>query len=279
MPSIHATLNAAADSLIANSSSPLLDAEILLCQVLNKPRSYLRAWPDAHLNAAQLSAFTDLLRQRQHGQPIAYLTGIKEFWSREFVVTPDVLIPRPDTECLIEVCLTLAQTQPRLRLIDLGTGSGIIAITLAAERPDANVFAADISASALAIAKLNAQRHHVNLQFFQSDWFKAIPAQAFNLVISNPPYIACDDEHLQQGDLRFEPQQALIAADHGLHDINLLADNARHFLTPNGHLVIEHGYNQAESVHAIFARYHYHAIQTVTDLSGQPRVTFGGYAT
>lgn len=277
MSSIHATLNAAADGLIASSSSPLLDAEILLCQVLNKPRSYLRAWPEAHLKTAQLAAFSDLLKQRQYGHPIAYLTGIKEFWSREFVVTPDVLIPRPDTECLIEVCLTLAQSQPNLQLIDLGTGSGIIAITLAAERPDANVFATDISASALAIAKLNAQRHHVDIQFFQSDWFNAIPAQVFNLVISNPPYIASDDEHLQQGDLRFEPQHALIAADQGLHDIKHLANNARHFLTPKGYLVIEHGYNQAESVRAIFAHSHYHAIQTVNDLSGQPRVTFGCY--
>ena len=171
MHSIRTTLNAAVASLNLSSSSPLLDAEILLCQVLNRPRSYLRAWPDTKLNAVQLGAFSDLLKQRQHGHPIAYLTGIKEFWSREFIVTPDVLIPRPDTECLIEVCLALVQTQPRLRLIDLGTGSGIIAITLAAERPDASVFAADISASALAIAQLNAQRHHVNIQFFQSDWF------------------------------------------------------------------------------------------------------------
>ncbi|MCF7986043.1 MAG: peptide chain release factor N(5)-glutamine methyltransferase [Methylovulum sp.] len=277
MHSIRTTLNAAVASLNLSSSSPLLDAEILLCQVLNRPRSYLRAWPDTKLNAVQLGAFSDLLKQRQHGHPIAYLTGIKEFWSREFIVTPDVLIPRPDTECLIEVCLALVQTQPRLRLIDLGTGSGIIAITLAAERPDASVFAADISASALVIAQLNAQRHHVNIQFFQSDWFTAIPVQAFDLVVSNPPYIASDDDHLQQGDLRFEPQQALIAADQGLHDINLLADKARHFLTPNGHLVIEHGYNQAESVQAIFTQHHYHAIQTINDLSGQPRVTFGCY--
>ncbi len=276
MHTIKSVLAKAARSLSEHTDSPVLDAEVLLCLALGKPRPYLRAWCDKGLEPDQLSSFRALIKQRQQGTPIAYLTGSREFWSRDFTVNPDVLIPRPDTELLIELSLKLIPADQPYTLIDLGTGSGIIAITLAAQCPNARVFATDISPAALAVAKLNAHKHQIgNIQFFQSDWFAAVPDTPFNLVISNPPYIAEDDIHLQQGDVRFEPQSALIAADQGLSDIKTIAGTARRHLNQGGHLLIEHGYNQQQAVQGIFKDSGYDEIQTYNDLSGQPRVTAG----
>lgn len=275
MPTIKNQLAHAANALNGNTDSPILDAEVLLCWVLGKPRSYLRAWCDKVLTAEQQDAFADLIRQRQQGIPIAYLTGTREFWSRAFTVTADVLIPRPDTELLVELCLLLMPPQQAIKLIDLGTGSGAIAVTLAAERPNAQVWAVDASLAALAVAKLNAQQHDVTLSCVQSDWFSAITDTDFDIVISNPPYIAPDDIHLQQGDVRFEPTTALIAQDEGLSDIKAIADQARRHLKPGGHVLIEHGYNQAPQVQAIFTALAYDKVQSYLDLSGQMRVTYG----
>jgi release factor glutamine methyltransferase len=276
MHSIKSVLRDAAGTLALVSDSAFLDAEVLLCLTLNKPRSHLRAWPDQQLQPEQLTAFQALLEQRQKGMPIAYITGNREFWSRDFQVTPDVLIPRPDTELLIELSLKLIPADEPIKIIDLGTGSGIIAITLAAERPYAQISATDFSLAALRIAQLNAGKHHINnIQFYQSDWFVDIPKAKFNLIISNPPYIAEDDSHLQQGDVRFEPQTALCAAEQGLGDIKIIAGNARHYLEPCGHLLIEHGYDQLQPVQSLFKDLHYDNVQTYTDLSGQPRVTYG----
>jgi len=266
----------AAAALAAVSDSAMLDAEVLLCLVLNKQRSYLRAWPDQQLQSEHLAAFKALLEQRHKGMPVAYITGNREFWSRDFQVTPDVLIPRPDTELLIELSLNLIPVNEPTKIIDLGTGSGIIAITLAAERPHAQISATDFSLAALRIAQLNADKHHIsNIRLYQSDWFTDIPDTKFNLIISNPPYIAEDDGHLQQGDVRFEPQTALRAEDQGLRDIKIIADAARNYLEPCGHLLIEHGYNQQQQVQALFKNLHYGKVQTYADLSGQPRVTYG----
>jgi release factor glutamine methyltransferase len=276
MPTIKTLLAHAANSLASHSDSPLLDAEVLLGFVLGKPRTYLRAWCDNTLTDQQITAFEALVQQRQQGTPIAYLTGTREFWSRDFTVTPDVLIPRHDTELLIELGLELIPKNQAVKIIDLGTGSGIIAVTLAAERPNAQVTAVDASLAALEIAKHNAQYHQLaNIEFYQSDWFANVPKLLFDLVISNPPYINPDDEHLQQGDVRFEPQSALIADNQGLSDIQIIADKARSYLTPQGHLLIEHGYNQAPQVQAIFNALAYDKVQSYRDLSGQPRVTSG----
>jgi release factor glutamine methyltransferase len=242
MHCIKSILAEATDALTLVSDSALLDAEILLCQALNQPRSHLRAWPDKPLLPEHLAAFRALLEQRQQGIPIAYITGNREFWSRDFQVSPDVLIPRPDTELLIELSLKLIPAYDPVKIIDLGTGSGIIAITLAAERPHAQISATD-----------------------------------FSLIISNPPYIAENDSHLQQGDVRFEPQTALCAAEQGLGDIKIIADAARNYLEPRGHLLIEHGYDQRQQVQALFKDLHYDNVQTYTDLSGQPRVTYGQF--
>ena len=276
-------LNAAiqtATALLTESDSATLDAEVLLCLVLEKQRSYLRAWPDLNLPADLALQFWALIEQRKQGLPIAYLTGYREFWSRDFQVTPDVLIPRADTEILIELCLKLIPTDNSCKIIDLGTGSGIIAITLAAERPLAELTGTDFSLAALAIAKANAKQHQIsNVQFYQSDWFASVPNGKYQFIVSNPPYIAEDDEHLQIGDLRFEPRSALSALDSGLRDIRIIAKEAYQRLESGGYLLIEHGYDQQESVHRIFNDCHYQQIQTVTDLAGLPRVTYGQRST
>lgn len=274
--SIQTALNQAIDQLQHLSESATLDAEVLLCHCLGKSRSFLRAWPDKSLSTEHAEQFWHLIKQRQQGQPIAYLTGEREFWSRSFTVSPDVLIPRPDSELLVEIGLALFSPQQTGNMLDLGTGSGILGITLAAERPLANVTATDISPAALQIAQANALQLGVNnIQFLQSNWFAAIAETAFDLIISNPPYIPADDPHLQQGDVRFEPQTALVSPDNGLQDIRILADQARNYLTPGGHLLIEHGYNQQDAVQEIFNAFNYQQIATHHDLSGNPRVTSG----
>lgn len=276
MPTIQNQLNAANLALTGHSGSAELDSEVLLCHVLNKPRTYLRCWPERELTTGQTAIFQLLIRQRRAGTPIAYLTGKREFWSREFAVTPDVLIPRPDTECLIEHCLALIPPGSAYHIADLGTGSGIIAITLAAERPHTQVLACDASPAALTVARSNTERHQLsNIKFYQSNWFSGLPKQTFQLIASNPPYIAQDDPHLQQGDIRFEPSSALIAGERGLSDIKAIAEQAWGWLEPEGHLLIEHGYNQENDVQAIFNRIGYLNVQTYKDLSGQPRVSYG----
>ena len=272
---LNAAIRAATERL-TDSDSAVLDAEVLLCLVLQKQRSYLRAWPNLDLPADLALQFWALIEQRNLGTPIAYLTGSREFWSRDFLVTPDVLIPRADTEQLIELCLDLLPTDKACKIIDLGTGSGIIAITLAAERPLAALTGIDLSLAALTIAKANADKHHIsNVQFYQSDWFASVPEGTYQLIVSNPPYIAEDDEHLQRGDLRFEPRSALSSAESGLRDIRMIANDAYLRLDDGGYLLIEHGYDQQQSVQRIFNDCHYQHVQTITDLAGLPRVTYG----
>lgn len=276
MLTIKTLLTHAANTLSDHSDSPLLDAEVLLGFVLGKPRTYLRAWCDNTLTDLQYAAFDTLIKQRLQGVPVAYLTGTREFWSRDFAVTADVLIPRPDTELLIELSLALIPKNKAVRLIDLGTGSGIIAVTLAAERPNAYITAVDTSLAALSVAQHNARQHQLtHIEFYQSDWFTNVPDMLFDCVISNPPYIDTEDAHLQQGDVRFEPQTALIADDQGLSDIKIIAATALRYLKPAGHLLIEHGYNQATQVQAIFNVLAYDKVHSYRDLSGQSRVTYG----
>jgi release factor glutamine methyltransferase len=272
---LNAAIRAATERL-TDSDSAVLDAEVLLCLVLQKQRSYLRAWPDLDLPADLALQFWALIEQRNLGIPIAYLTGSREFWSRDFLVTADVLIPRADTEHLIELCLDLLPIDKACKIIDLGTGSGIIAITLAAERPLAELTGIDLSLAALTVAKTNADRHQIsNVQFYQSDWFASVPEGTYQLIVSNPPYIAEDDEHLQRGDLRFEPRSALSSAESGLRDIRMIANEAYLRLDNGGYLLIEHGYDQQQPVQRIFNDCHYQHVQTITDLAGLPRVTYG----
>jgi len=274
--SIQALLEQASTQLAAISPTARLDAEILLSHCLDKNRSYLRAWPEKSLTTEQLSQFLTLIDQRQQGTPIAYLTGSREFWSRNFKVSQDVLIPRPDTELLIELSLSILPDNKSCKIIDLGTGSGVLAITIAAERPLATVIATDISPKALQIAQSNAEQLNAgNIRLQQSNWFDSVADCDFDLVISNPPYITANDPHLQQGDVRFEPRSALISAENGLKDIRLLAEQARRHLKNSGYLMIEHGYNQQTEIQAIFKTLNYRHVATHQDLSGNPRVTSG----
>lgn len=276
MPSLESVLQQAEICLKGLTDSPRLDAEILLAHTIQRSRTYLRTWPEQLLTQAQSDQFESLLQQRQQGLPIAYLTGRREFWSREFYVSPDVLIPRPETELLVELCLALLPQHQPCRIIDLGTGSGVIAITLAAERPNAEVVATDFSTAALEVARFNAEKHRIkNLRFFHSHWFAAVTSTHFDLVASNPPYIAKHDPHLAQGDLRFEPKSSLISAQEGLADIRCLADQSRFYLKTGGHLLIEHGYDQATAVQKIFRDFGYDKVQTHADLSGHARITSG----
>ena len=274
MHSVKSALQTTAEMLAQVSNSALLDAEILLCLVLQKNRAFLRAWPEKSLSDQQTRHFQALVQKRRQGTPIAYLIGSREFWSRDFSVTPDVLIPRPETELLIQLALDLIPENTSLAVLDLGTGSGIIAITLAAERPAISVYATDNSVEALDIARANAIVHQTgNIHFHQHYWFNSLPKQQFDLIVSNPPYIASDDPHLQQGDLRFEPQTALIAEQQGLKDIAEIADHARQFLKTDSYLLTEHGYDQQQQVQSIFKKLNFCQIATHRDLSGQSRVT------
>lgn len=275
MFSIQLILSQSAAALQTISNSAMLDAEVLLCHSLQKNRSYLRTWPEKKLNLEQYTQFKSLLALRRQGTPIAYITGHREFWSRDFLVTPDVLIPRPDTETLIECCLHLIAPEKEANLIDLGTGSGIIAIILSLECPLLTISASDSSATALKVAKENAINHHVSqINFIKSHWFEQIPPQHFDFIISNPPYIDQEDIHLTQGDLRFEPSSALIAANKGLQDIVTISEQSRKYLKKGGYLVFEHGYNQKRPVHHILSQYNYQNIHCVHDLSGHARVTY-----
>jgi release factor glutamine methyltransferase len=276
MKTIQKCLDTATNYLITISDSPRLDTEVLLAFVLGKNRSYLRAWNDKNLDSKIIAQFELLVSQRLNGTPIAYLTGTREFWSRDFFVSPDVLIPRPDTEILIEHCLAQIPNNSPFNILDLGTGSGIIAITLAAERQNTKIIAVDASSAALKIAQKNAHFHDCqNIDFILSDWFSAVPPIQFDLIVSNPPYIPADDDHLSKGDVRFEPAAALIAAENGLYDIRSISEQAKNYLVSSGQLLFEHGYNQAQDVQHILTNLFYKNVQTHYDLSGNARVTTG----
>ncbi|MCK5499350.1 MAG: peptide chain release factor N(5)-glutamine methyltransferase [Gammaproteobacteria bacterium] len=258
------------------SSSARLDAEILLCDVMRFNRSKIYSHPDQPVADEKLTLFKSLIEQRRQGHPIAHLTGKKEFWSLELAINEDTLIPRPETECLVETSLQLIPDDKECNILDLGTGSGAIAIAIASERPHCNIIATDINANALAMAKKNAAFHGLtNIQFLVSDWYKNIPAQTFDLIVSNPPYIKQDDEHLSQGDVRFEPKLALIAGTDGMQAINIILELAKTFLASDARLLVEHGYDQKELVRHGFLVNGFNQVTTIQDLSGQDRITYG----
>ena len=282
-----------------------LDARVLLCHALGWPRTALITRANAALQTAAISAFRTLEQRRLAGEPVAQLVGEREFFGRRFVLTPDVLIPRPDTELLVELALSaidaLATTTPGrpLRVLDLGTGSGAIAVTLAAERPTISVVATDRSIDALAVAERNAKAivgedtttATARLRFFLGDWYDALRPEAsisssiaprshtmpapFDLIVSNPPYIAADDPHLRQGDLRFEPRGALTDEADGLQAIHAILTGAPPWLMPGGPLLIEHGYDQGDAVRACFTAAGWVDVRTERDLGGNDRVTLG----
>jgi release factor glutamine methyltransferase len=273
-PRVRALLEQSAAQL-QDSDSALLDVQLLLARALGKSRSWLYAWPEAELEPAAVERFSALLEARRAGTPVAYLLGQREFWSLDLEVTPAVLIPRPETEVLVEAALELGPAGAAC-VADLGTGSGAIALALAKERPQWQLHATDSSTAALAVAQRNAERLGLaRVQFLAGSWCEPLPPQPFDLVVSNPPYLAPDDEHLQQGDLRFEPRSALVAAEDGLQDIRLVATQALPRLKPGGWLLVEHGLEQGAAVRRLFAAAGYTQIETRKDGAGRERLSLG----
>lgn len=262
-----------ATQLLSQSNSPKLDAELLLAAVLKTTRTYFISHPEREITPTEFSEFTALLKQRQEGKPIAYLIGHKEFWSLDLVVTPDTLIPRPETELLVEQVLKKI-TGKKKYIADLGTGSGAIALALAKEHPDWIIHATDISPDALDIAKLNAERLHIsNVTFFQGDWCNALPEQTYDVIVSNPPYVAEEELPLMSPGVAFEPQAALFSKDQGLADLRKIINSAHSYLKPKGLLFLEHGFQQACAIQSIFTQMGYTEVTVYKDLAGLDRIT------
>ncbi|MDY0136619.1 MAG: peptide chain release factor N(5)-glutamine methyltransferase [Thiomicrospira sp.] len=256
-------------------SEAKLEAEILLCHVLQCQRALLYTWPQRQLTPEQAGAFFALIQRRQAGEPLAYILQQRAFWGLNLKVTPATLIPRADTETLVEAALEKIRARPRPGVLDLGTGSGAIILAIASEYADAECHAIDFSADALAVAQHNAHQLALAVHFFQGNWFEPVKGRQYDIIVSNPPYIELNDPHLQQGDLRFEPATALSSGADGLDDLRLIIQQAWSHLHHQGWLLVEHGYNQAEAVAALFAQQGYQRITLKHDLSGQPRVTLG----
>lgn len=256
-----------------------IDAELLLLHLLGKPRSWLFAHADEALPAAVEAAFDALLARREAGEPVAYIIGRRGFWSLELEVTPATLIPRPETERLVELALERLPRDAPCRVADLGTGSGAIALSLARELPRAQIVATDASASALAVAERNARRMGIaNASFVEGDWLAPLAGQRFDLIASNPPYIESGDPHLAQGDLRFEPATALASGDDGLDDIRRIVTDAIPCLRPGGWLLFEHGWKQGDAARALLRAAGYADVFTAQDLEGRDRVSGGRMA-
>ena len=269
---IEAALAGAIERLQQVSDSPRLDAELLLARALDVQRSYLFAHPEDAMDPAAADRFAATLESRAGGLPMAYITGEKEFWSMTLIVSPDTLVPRPETELLVDQALQRISRRAELQVLDLGTGSGAIALAIAKERPACHVVATDISTAALAVAAENARRQGAaNLEFLRGNWIEPVADLSFDLVVSNPPYVASADPHLDK--LQHEPRSALAAGSDGLDAIREIANSAAAVLKPGGSLLLEHGDKQADPVAAILDAAGWSEIENVNDLAGLPRVT------
>lgn len=252
------------------------EAELLLLHVLGRERSWLFAHATDLVDPASGQAFAELLQRRLAGEPVAYLLGRRGFWTLDLAVSPDTLIPRPETERLVELALERLPEATPLRVADLGTGSGAIALALASERPQARVVATDMSPAALAVAAANARRHGLdNVAFRQGSWHAPLAGERFDLIASNPPYIASDDPHLARGDLRFEPASALASGHDGLDDIRLIIAGAAAHLLPGGWLLLEHGWDQGAAIRALLDDAGFVEVATEVDLEQRDRVSLG----
>jgi len=254
---------------------PPNEARILMCHALRMPHATLAAHPELPLDRGCLERFEEWVGRRALGEPIAYLVGEREFYGRRFRVTPDVLIPRSETELLVDLARNHLAPCTAPRVLDLGTGSGVLAVTLALELRSASVSATDVSRAALAVARANALAHGAAVRFFLCDWYSGLPRENFDLIVSNPPYVTRGDPHLCAGDPRFEPRQALDGGADGLAALRAIIDGARDDLSPGGWLLVEHGYDQAEQVRRLFGAAGLNEVESWRDLAGIERVTGG----
>jgi release factor glutamine methyltransferase len=263
------------DELTTVSDTSRLDTEVLLCHILDKNRTFLYTWPEQLLSTAQQHQFQVLFDRRLNGEPVAHLTGTREFWSLSLNVSSATLIPRPDTELLVELALGLSLAK-QAAVLDLGTGTGAIALALASEKPHWNICAVDVVAEAVALADGNRQQLGFdNVRIFYSHWFSELSDQTFDLVISNPPYISATDDHLQQGDVRFEPGSALVSDEAGLADLGTIISNANLHLNPEGWLILEHGCEQGDRVRQMMSQAGFGRVATHVDIAGLERATIG----
>ncbi|MBI6925252.1 peptide chain release factor N(5)-glutamine methyltransferase [Pseudomonas putida] len=267
-------------SLLRNAQLPdspteRLDAELLLAAALGKSRSYLHTWPERIVSSEAVQTYDGYLQRRRGGEPVAYILGQQGFWKIDLEVAPHTLIPRPDTELLVETALELQPALPA-KVLDLGTGTGAIALALASERPAWQVTAVDRVPEAAALAERNRQRLGLaNVRVQVSHWLEGLAHERFDLIVSNPPYIAASDPHLVDGDVRFEPSSALVAGVDGLDDLRVIAAQAPSHLTPGGWLLLEHGYDQADAVQALLRENGFVEVGSRIDLGGHPRITLG----
>jgi release factor glutamine methyltransferase len=243
---------------------------------MDKPRSHLHAWPDRTPDPEQLAHYMDLVARRAAGEPVAYLVGQREFWSLPVQVNSDTLIPRPETETLVTCALNVIPADSRMKIADLGTGSGAIALAIAHERPCCHIVASDYSTAALEVAAKNAQRLKLdNIEFVVGQWCETLAGRQFDLIVSNPPYIAQADAHLDSGDVRFEPRSALAAGIDGMDDLTCIARCARNHLDNGAWLMLEHGFDQGEQVHALLVNFDYRDVTGYRDTAGHNRVMTG----
>jgi len=269
------TLLQQASQELSGSETPQLDAQLLLGQVLNKDRTWLMTWNDQAVEDLDEQLFLELIHRRRKGEPIAYILGHREFWNLDLDCNRSTLIPRPETEHLIETTLTLLLPEDA-RVLDLGTGTGAIALALASEKSTWQIDAVDCSEDAVTLAQRNQTKNRLtNLRFFQSDWFQRIdPSCRYDLIVSNPPYVDPDSEYLDLGDVRFEPRSALIAEKAGIADLEHIIQRAPKYLKTDGWLVLEHGFDQEKVVQDCLLENHYVEIRTCQDLAGLPRVSY-----
>jgi len=265
-----------ATTLALEASTARIEVQCLLQKILHVPRVYLLAHPERFLTEAEFTHYSELLQRRLHGEPVAYILGEREFFGLNLKVTTATLIPRPDTELLVELAVQRIPSHERCAVLDLGTGSGAIALAIAQACPQAEVLACDASAAALAVAQENARALGLsNVRFVQSDWFAALGTQRFALIVSNPPYIAANDPHLALGDVRFEPVSALVSGSDGLDDIRHIISHAASHLLPGGWLLLEHGYDQAAAVRSILLQEKFTDVYSARDLAGIERASAG----
>jgi release factor glutamine methyltransferase len=271
---IDAALRWGRDHISACSETARLDAELLLAYCLDKPRSYLYGRPEQELSQSCWQKYQELVQKRLEPTPIAYLLGSREFYSMEFAATPAALVPRPETELLVELALEQIPIAATCRVCDLGTGSGIIAITLKKQRPLASVYATDVDPDCLVLARENADRHGVEIKFIESDWYRQLPQGiVFDLIVSNPPYIAANHPFLTQGDLPAEPELALTPGATGLEALEQIVSHARDYLVSGGYLIVEHGYDQQAMVADLLKAHGFGEIRCVTDYNDLPRTS------